>query len=85
MHIGASSLVFGYLGFLVLSTWFSRDWREAVIAVVAGLLYGGLVLTLLRNTPGISWHGHAFGFLGGIFCAWGLADRDEKKTDLKRV
>lgn len=70
VHIGASSLIFGYLGFLLLRAWFGRDLRWGAIALLAAFLYGGLVLTLFRHQPGISWHGHAFGFLGGGLAAW---------------
>ena len=33
-------------------------------------LYGGLLLTLLVRIPGISWHGHLFGFIAGVLAAW---------------
>lgn len=81
VHIGASTLVFGYLGFLLLRAWFSRDWRWAAIAIVAVFLYGGLVMTLFRHVPGVSWHGHAFGFLGGALAAkWMSGDGKPKKS-----
>ncbi len=76
VHIGASTVIFGYLGFLLLRAWFARDLRWGAIALVAGFFYGGLVLTLFRHQPGISWHGHAFGFAAGVAAAWLLtADR----------
>ena len=79
-HIGASTLIFGYLGFLLLVAWFSRDWRRALIAIVACFLYGGLVFTLFRFKEGISWHGHVFGFVGGGFAAWLIAGDKGRKA-----
>ncbi len=70
VHIGASTLIFAYLGFLMLRAWFSRCWKAALVGLLACALYGGLVLTLLRHHHGVSWHGHAFGFLGGAAAAW---------------
>ena len=65
-HLGASSLIFGYLGFLLIRALLSRDLRSGTIALIAGFLYGGILLTLLRDQAGVSWHGHAFGLTGGI-------------------
>ena len=65
-HLGSSSLIFGYLGFLLIRAFLSRDLRSGLIALIAGFLYGGILLTLLRNQDGVSWHGHAFGLAGGI-------------------
>lgn len=65
-HLGASSLIFGYLGFLLIRALLSRDLRSGTIALIAGFLYGGILLTLLRDQAGVSWHGHAFGLAGGI-------------------
>ena len=79
-HIGASTLVFGFLGYLLLRAWFSRDWRWAVVALVAGFFYGGLVATLFKHIPGVSWHGHAFGFAGGALAAWLLTPRAERSA-----
>jgi membrane associated rhomboid family serine protease len=78
-HIGASTLIFGYLGFLLLAAWFSRDWKRALLAIAAGFLYGGLVIALFKFTRGVSWHGHAFGFLGGALAAWLLAGDKGRK------
>lgn len=76
VHIGASSVIFGFLGFLLFRAWFGRRILWVLVALAAGFLYGGLVLTLLRNQAGISWQGHFFGFAGGGFGAW-LATRED--------
>lgn len=69
-HIGASSLIFGYLGFLLWRAWLGRNFLWTVIALVSGLLYGNLIITLVKSQAGISWTGHAFGFAGGILAAF---------------
>ena len=43
VHLGASGLIFGYFGFLVLSAYFERSCRAIVIALVILLLYSGLI------------------------------------------
>ncbi len=69
IHIGASILIFGYLGFLLLRGYFQRNFISIFLSVLVAFLYGGLVLGVLPSAPGISWQGHLFGFLGGILAA----------------
>lgn len=75
VHIGASILVFGYLGYLLsLGIFERRFWTIAGSAAVF-FLYGGALWGVLPGDPGISWEGHAFGLLGGIVAARLLAKR----------
>ena len=76
LHIGASGLVYGIAAFLVARGFFERRLVTGAIAVLVGLLYGGLVLGVLPNQPGVSWQSHLFGALAGVVVAWsGLASR----------
>ena len=74
-HIGASSLIFGYLGFLLLRGYFQRNFASILLSVIVGLFYGGLLLGVLPSQPGISWEGHLFGFIGGVLAARLIAKR----------
>jgi len=65
-HTGASTLIFSYLGFIIIQAWITRSLLSATLAIVSGALYGTLLLTLLINQEGISWHGHLFGLIGGL-------------------
>ncbi len=69
-HIGASSLIFGFLGFLLWRAWLGRNFGWTLAAILAGFLYGGIIISLFKNQPGISWSGHFFGLLGGIVAAF---------------
>ncbi len=73
--IGASGVIFGYLGYLVGRAYFEHSLTALLIAVVAGLLYGGMVWGILPLQPGVSWLGHLFGLIGGALAAYLLADR----------
>lgn len=68
-HIGASGLVFGYFGFLLLRGYFERSVESIVFSVLVGLLYGGLIWGVLPLRRGVSWTGHLFGFAGGVAVA----------------
>lgn len=71
-HIGASGVVFGYLGFLLAAGFFERSMRAIAIGAVTGLAYGGLLWGVLPSRPGISWESHLFGLLAGALAAWWL-------------
>ena len=75
VHIGASALVFGYLGFLLLRAYFEWSLTSIIIAVAVGLMYSGLIWGVLPINPGVSWQGHLFGFLGGALAAYLLTAR----------
>jgi membrane associated rhomboid family serine protease len=69
IHIGASILIFGYLGFLLFRGYFQRNIPSILLSIIVGILYGGAVWGILPGQPGVSWQGHLFGFLGGVLAA----------------
>ncbi|MEO0537890.1 MAG: rhomboid family intramembrane serine protease [Cyanobacteria bacterium P01_A01_bin.123] len=73
VHIGASGVVFGYLGFLLLRGYFERSVTSIALALLVFVLYGSLIWGVLPSQPGISWEGHLFGFIGGAVAARLLA------------
>ncbi len=75
IHIGASILIFGYLGFLLSRGFFERSFGSIVVALFVGLIYGGALWGVLPGQRGVSWEGHLFGFLAGVASAWALAMR----------
>ncbi|AOW99051.1 rhomboid family intramembrane serine protease [Moorena producens PAL-8-15-08-1] len=75
VHIGASVLIFGYLGFLLFRGFFERNLPSIFLSIIVGFLYGGLVWGVLPSQPHVSWQGHLFGFIGGILAARLLAKR----------
>ena len=69
VHIGASGVIFGYFGFLLLRGYFERSLSAIAFSVVVAFLYGGIIWGVLPSQPGISWEGHLCGFLGGVIAA----------------
>ena len=72
VHLGASGLIFGYFGFLLISAYFERSCRSVAIALVVLLLYSGIIWGILPQGNGISWQTHLFGFIGGWIAAYVL-------------
>jgi membrane associated rhomboid family serine protease len=69
VHIGASGVIFGYLGFLMLTGWYTRSFVSMLLSIGVTLVWGSLVLGMLPGAPGISWQAHIGGFLGGVVAA----------------
>ncbi len=81
VHIGASGVIFGYLGFLLLRGFFERSFVSIVLSLLVGWLYGGLIWGVFPTQYGISWQGHLFGFIGGVFAAQMLAKSHRKSGE----
>lgn len=77
LHIGASGVVFGYLGFLLARGYFERNIPSILLSVIVGFLYGGAIWGVLPTQPGVSWEGHLFGFVGGVIAARFLSQRKQ--------
>ncbi|HEX6870452.1 MAG TPA: rhomboid family intramembrane serine protease [Micromonosporaceae bacterium] len=67
--IGASGIIFGWLGFLLMRGIVERSLWNFAVALIVGLLYGWQLVTLLPTDARVSWQGHLFGFIGGIVAA----------------
>ena len=73
VHIGASGVIFGYLGYLLLRGYFERSALAIALSLGVGSLFGSLLWGVLPMQVGISWEGHLFGFIGGAIAAKLLA------------
>jgi membrane associated rhomboid family serine protease len=67
--VGASGVIFGYLGVLFMRGLVERSWWNIAVGVLIGLLYGWQLIGVLPTDERISWQAHLFGFLGGLFAA----------------
>ncbi len=67
--IGASGVIFGWLGLLLMRGIVERSLWNFGVAVIVGLLYGWQLVALLPTDERVSWQGHLFGFVGGLVAA----------------
>lgn len=68
IHLGASGLVFGYIGFLIVNVYTAGlTLIPIAIAALVFWLYGAQLWSILPSSKeeAISWEGHLFGFIGG--------------------
>ena len=69
IHIGASILIYGYLGFLLLRGYFQKNFPSIVLSVFVAIAYGSFIWGVFPSQMGVSWQGHLFGFIGGAIAA----------------
>jgi membrane associated rhomboid family serine protease len=75
VHVGASGVVFAYLGYLLSTGLFERRVGAIVLSLAAAVTWGGLLVGLLPLLPGVSWEGHIAGLAAGVLAARALARR----------
>jgi membrane associated rhomboid family serine protease len=90
VHVGASVLIFGYLGYLLARGLFERKFWPIMGSLAVFFLYGGALFGVLPGDVGISWQSHLFGLLGGVGAARMLAlprakDGKDGKKDTKHA
>lgn len=67
--VGASGVIFGYLGLLLAGGLVERSWWNFAVALFIGLLYWYQLFNVLPTDQRISWQGHLLGLVGGIVAA----------------
>ncbi|MFJ8494550.1 rhomboid family intramembrane serine protease [Streptomyces sp. NPDC094038] len=73
--VGASGLIFGYFGYVVVRGLFDRHLVDTLVGIVMGASFAYLLTVAVPGTPGVSWLGHLGGLLGGLLGAWLFRDR----------
>ena len=69
-HIGVSGVILGLWAFIIADAYFRRSTKAIVIALVALILYPGLLFTVFDFRPHISWVGHMSGLVTGALIAF---------------
>ncbi len=74
--VGASGLVFGWLGYLLARAVFSRRLKWILVAVAVLFFFGTLLFGLFPTLHSdVSWQAHACGFGAGVVIAFVLHPR----------
>ena len=80
-HIGASGVVFGLFGFLVVRGLYERRLTSIAITVFVTLTYGlSMLFGLVPLAGRVSWEGHLFGLLAGIVVARAAHAMDQRQA-----
>jgi membrane associated rhomboid family serine protease len=71
---GASGVVFGYLGYIMVRGLFDRHVIDIVIGAVMALCFA-YQFTVLLPHAGIGWQAHVGGLVGGVLAGWIFRER----------
>lgn len=86
-HMGASILVFGYFGFILVWGWRHKHFLGILFSIIFFLFYGYLFFGLLPSPTGsVSWEGHLSGLLVGAglaFSRFGAFVKGDESTAKK--
>ncbi|MEU8651511.1 rhomboid family intramembrane serine protease [Streptomyces sp. NPDC048737] len=69
---GASGVVFGLFGYLVVRGFVDRRVGDVLVGLLVGAVYGSILWGVLPTATGVSWQGHLFGLIGGVVAAVAL-------------
>ena len=85
-HVGASGLVFGLFGYLLVKGLLDRSILSILVAVVVAGVFGWVILSgILPTNAYVSWEGHLCGLAAGALAAIIVRDgrptlREERET-----
>ena len=77
---GASGLIFGLFGYLVVRGFVDRRALDIIVGLFVGALYGSILWGVLPSATGVSWQGHLFGLIGGVAAAFLFRERTVSVT-----
>jgi membrane associated rhomboid family serine protease len=83
--VGASGVIFGYLGVLLMRGLVEHSWWNIAVGLLIALLYGWQLIGVLPMDERISWQAHLFGFFGGLVAAILFRRRDQNPGFMSRL
>lgn len=82
--VGASALIFGWLGYLLARAYFSRRLKWIAVAVLVLVFFGTLLFGLFPTlNSDVSWQAHVCGFAAGIGAGALLHPRPAQRRTLR--
>src|SRR5213595_1499311 len=69
VHIGASSIIFGLVTYLIIAGFLMKSWRSAIVALLVLIGFGGIFYAVMPQAGPISWEGHLSGAFAGVWAA----------------
>jgi membrane associated rhomboid family serine protease len=71
---GASGVVFGLFGYLLVRGFVDRRLLDIGVGLGIAVVYGSILWGVLPTAQGVSWQGHLFGLVGGVASAFLFRD-----------
>ena len=80
LTVGASGLVYGYFGYVVVKGIFDRHLVDILIGAVMALSFAYILVATVPGVPHVSWIGHLGGLVGGVASGWLLRSNRTSRT-----
>jgi membrane associated rhomboid family serine protease len=80
---GASGVVFGYFGYIMVRGFFDRHLIDMVIGAVMALCFA-YQFTVLLPHAGIGWQAHIGGLAGGVLAGWLFREKRPKADGIRQ-
>ena len=71
-YFGANSILFSYLGFLLLRGYVEGGIIAILMTILVGFICSKMLWGMVPLTSSPGWKGHLLSFLGGALMAWGV-------------
>lgn len=75
-HLGASGITHGLMFLVFFLGLLRRDRAAVAAAMIAFLVYGGMMMTIFPQEAGVSWQSHLGGAMAGLAAAFALRTAD---------
>lgn len=73
IHVGASALIMGYLGFIAIGIYYKPTPLSFVVGIISVFYFSAMFMNLFPSQDKrVSWEGHLLGFMSGIAAAYVL-------------
>jgi membrane associated rhomboid family serine protease len=66
IHVGASGVITGYWGLLVINIYHQGTITAIILGIVCIYYFIGIFYSIFPGKKGVSWEGHLFGLISGI-------------------
>lgn len=83
-HIGASGVAYSWAFLLAASGFFRNDRLSLGLGLLVAMLYGSMIWGVFPIEKGVSWDGHLYGAIAGIFVAYLFRNLNVQKEEKKQ-
>ena len=85
VHVGASGLIYGYFGYVILRGIGEKKIKWILLAIVVGVVFGGMIWGVFPSVgkQGISWEGHLCGMIAGGVIGYKRAKRPTRAVQTR--